>query len=86
MAMQQMGRTLRETIHGNPGERRSLPGGLLVALVPADNLPADNPIKYWAQPIEGQPWPADTAAWAESVGVGLWAGDVGLCRMPAVGE
>jgi hypothetical protein len=79
----QMARTTRETIHGNPGERRLLPANTLVVLVPASNLPPDSPIKYWAHPVEGHPWPTETKAWAEDVGVGLHADDVALVRMPA---
>jgi hypothetical protein len=79
----QMARTTRETIHGNPGERRSLPANILVVLIPASNLPANSPIKYWAHPVERHPWPAETKAWAEDVGVGLHANDVALVKMPA---
>ena len=69
--------------HGNPGERRLLPANTLVVLVPASNLPPDSPIKYWAHPVEGHPWPAETKAWAEDVGVGLHADDVAFVKMPA---
>jgi hypothetical protein len=69
------GRTLRETVHGNPGERRVLPAGTRVALRSADNLPEDSLTKWWAHPLEGHPWPLDTAAWAR-IGVGLCQGDV----------
>ena len=79
----QMARTTRETIHGNPGERRILPANTLVVLIPAANLPPDSPIKHWAHPVEGHPWPAETEAWAEDVGVGLHADDVALAKMPA---
>jgi hypothetical protein len=76
----QMARTTRKTVHGNPGERRNLPANILVAIIPASNLPPDSPIKYWAHPVEGHPWPAETKAWAEDVGVGLHADDVTLLR------
>jgi hypothetical protein len=79
----QMARTTRETVHGNPGERRILPVNTLVVLVPASNLPPASPIKNWAHPVEGYPWPAETEAWAEDVGVGLHADDVALVKMPA---
>lgn len=79
----QMARTTVETIHGNPGEQRILPANTLVVVVPATNLPSDSPIKYWAYPVEGHPWPAETEAWAEDVGVGLSAADVALVKMPA---
>ena len=80
----QMARTTRETVHGNPGERRILPANTLVVIEPASNLPPDSPIKYWASPVGGHPWPAETEAWAEDVGVGLHEEDVALVRMPAV--
>jgi hypothetical protein len=80
----QMARTTHETVHGNPGERRILPANTLVALQPAANLPQDNLIKYWAHPVEGHPWPAETAAWAHDVGVGLAAEDVAFVKMPAL--
>jgi hypothetical protein len=79
----QMARTTGETIHGNPGERRILPANTLVVIVPATNLPPDSPIKYWAYPVNGLPWPAETEAWADNVGVGLGADDVALVKMPA---
>jgi hypothetical protein len=79
----QMARTTRETVHGNPGERRILPVNTLVVIIPASNLPPVSPIKYWAHPVVGYPWPAETEAWAEDVGVGLYADDVALVKMPA---
>jgi len=79
----QMACTTCETIHGNPGERRILPANTLIAIEPASNLPADNLIKWWAQPVKGHPWPNDTEEWAEDVGVGLHAEDVALVKMPA---
>ena len=79
----QMARTARETVHGNPGERRLLPANTLIVVIPASNLPSDSPIKYWAHPVEGHPWPAETKAWAEDVGVGLHADDVAFVKMPA---
>ena len=81
-----MARTSRETIHGNPGERRILPADTLVAIVPASNLPPDSPIKHWACPVSGHPWPAETEAWAQDVGVGLSADDVTIVGMPALPE
>lgn len=59
----------RETIHGNPGEKRVLPIGAICAVQPASNLPPDSPIKFWAMPVRG--WPDDTMAWAYGPGVGL---------------
>ena len=79
----QMARTTRETVHGNPGERRVLPANTLIVVIPASNLPPDSPIKYWAHPVEGHHWPAETEAWAEDVGVGLHSDDVALVKMPA---
>lgn len=79
----QMARTTRETVHGNPGERRLLPVNTLVLIEPASNLPPDTVIKYWAYPVNGHPWPAETEAWAEDVGVGLHEDDVALVKMPA---
>ena len=80
----QTARTTRETIHGNPGERRILPANTMVAIYPAANLPPDSLIKFWAYPVEGHPWPADTEAWAEDVGVGLAAEDVAFVKIPAL--
>ena len=79
----QMARTTGETIHGNPGERRILPANTLVVIIPATNLPPHCLIKYWAYPVKGHPWPTETEAWAEDVGVGLSADDVAFVRMPA---
>jgi hypothetical protein len=79
----QMARTTRETVHGNPGERRVLPTNTRIVVIPASNLPPDSLIKYWAHPVEGHPWPAETKAWVEDVGVGLHADDVALVKMPA---
>ena len=79
----QMARTTRETVHGNLGERRVLPANTLIVVIPASNLPPDSPIKYWAHPVEGHLWPAETEAWAEDVGVGLHADDVAFVKMPA---
>lgn len=79
----QMARTTRETIHGNPGERRILAASTLIVVIPASNLTTDSPIKYWAHPVEGHSWPAETEAWAEDVGVGLHADDVALVKMLA---
>ena len=79
----EMARTTRETVHGNPGERRILPANTLVVVIPASNLLPDSLIKYWAHPVEGYPWPAETEAWAEDVGVGLHGDDVALVKMPA---
>jgi hypothetical protein len=72
----QTARTNRETIHGNPGERRILPANTLVALVAAANLPPNSPIQFWAHPVDGHPWPAETVNWAQDAGVGLHADDV----------
>ena len=71
--------TANATTHGNPGERRILPKGLRVEIIPATNLPDDSPIKWWAHPLPGHVWRTDIAAWAEDVGVGLHADDV--CRI-----
>lgn len=71
-----IGRTTVETIHGNPGERRTLPVGLLVELTAATNLPPDAQIIYWARPLPLHPWPVKTAQWATDVGVGLRESDV----------
>jgi hypothetical protein len=78
------GITTKETIHGNPGERRVLPAGLRVRLEPATNLPADSKIRWWAFPLPrafataGTAWAPETRQWAEDVGVGLEAEDVGV--------
>jgi len=82
----QMARTTCETIHGNPGERRILPVNTLIAIEPASNLPADNPIKWWAHRVKGHPWPKETEEWAEDVGVGLHAEDVALVKMQPTAE
>ncbi|KKM76665.1 hypothetical protein LCGC14_1377890 [marine sediment metagenome] len=74
------GVTQTDTRHGNPCEFRELPAGILVKLIPATNLPPDSAIKFWAHPLPDNPWPTDTAAWAESVGVGLEADDVAWIR------
>ena len=77
-----IGKTRGETIHGNPGESRRLPAGIIVGLLRASNLPPDSPIKWWAHPLpvgvipDPVEWPANTVAWARDVGVGLHAGDV----------
>lgn len=72
------GKTLTETIHGNPGEKRILPAGLKVELRLATNLPVDSSIKFWASPISGHTWPLKTATWAATVGVGLSFADVSI--------
>ena len=79
----QMARTTRETIHGNPGERRVLPVNTLIAIEPASNLAAESVIKWWAHPVNGHPWPTETEQWAEDVGVGLRADDVAFVKTPA---
>lgn len=71
-----IGITKTETHHGNPGERRILPAEMRVRLERADNLPPESEIVWWARPLPGYPWNSDTAAWAETVGVGLYADDV----------
>jgi hypothetical protein len=71
-------RITKESHHGNPGERRVLPVGALAVVVPADNLPPDSPIKFWAKPLitgAAGGWPKETEQWAEDVGVGLAADD-----------
>jgi hypothetical protein len=77
----QLARTTRNTIHGNPGERRILPGATFVAIYPASNLPPDSLIKFWAYPVQGHPWPIETEKWAEDVGVGLAETDVVVVKM-----
>jgi hypothetical protein len=72
----QTARTIRETVHGNPGEQRVLPANIIIAVVPATNLPPDSPIQFWAHPVDGHPWSAETANWAQDAGVGLHADDV----------
>lgn len=67
------GITLDDTIHGNPGEKRVLPAGTKVRLETADNIPEGG---YWAHPLDGHPWPKETEAWAESVGVHLMPEDI----------
>ena len=69
--------------HEKKGRRRILPANTLVVIVPAANLPSHCLIQYWAYPVEGHSWPAETEAWAEDVGVGLTADDVALVKMPA---
>lgn len=77
-----LGRTLLETHHGNPGEHRVLPCGILVRLIKATNIPQDSPIKWWAHPYWDQErrnlWPKETESWANGPGVGLHATDVRL--------
>lgn len=75
-----VGITLRDTIHGNPGERRILFANTKVKLVPATNLPPGSEVVYWAHPLARHPWLADTARWAKDVGVGLKRGDVTLAE------
>lgn len=67
------GQTLKETHHGNPGERRILPAGILVELQPASNLPSSSPIKYWASPLPDHPWPKDTLSGRTTLASGcMW--------------
>lgn len=69
-------RIIRESIWGNPGERRVLPVGALCVVVPADNLPA--PLRYWAAPLPdgaASGWTEAAAAWAADVGVLLERSD-----------
>ncbi len=75
-----LARTIKETVHGNPGERRILPANTIILVEPASNLPADSQIKYWVHPVpvEGHDWPKNTQEWAADVGVGLYANDVEL--------
>jgi hypothetical protein len=75
-----LARTTQQTIHGNPGERRCLPAGLLIYIAPASNLPESSSVKFWAQPVPGfeHAWPQETLDWAENVGVGLEYNDVAL--------
>jgi hypothetical protein len=47
-----IGVTRQQTVHGNPGERRMLPAGMLILVVPADNQPDDSEIKWWAHPLQ----------------------------------
>jgi hypothetical protein len=71
-------RTIRETQHGNPGERRMLPVGALCVVVPADNVPPSDPPRFWASPlIRGKAggWPDATADWSDGPGVMLERGD-----------
>lgn len=70
------GVTVVETKHGNPGEKRSLPAGIKVQIIPATNLPADSEIKFWAHPLKEHPWSESLAMWAINVGVGLRETDV----------
>jgi len=58
----------------------------LIAIEPASNLQANNLIKWWAHPLTGHPWPSDTEAWAENVGVGLHANDVAIVITPGKGS
>lgn len=81
-----LGMTTKETMHGNPGEHRSLPAGMLVALELATNLPEASKIKYWARPVAVRPWPQATEDWALDVGVGLGAEDVEVLRLDIKSE
>jgi hypothetical protein len=74
----QFGVTKGETVHGNPGEQRTLPAGIRVRLLPAKNLPSGSDIKWWAYPVQQNEWPEDTEEWARNVGVGLGDDDVEL--------
>jgi len=68
--------TTRQTVHGNPGEKRILEAGTRIQIEPATNLPSDSPIKWWASPLASAPWNIQTAQWAADIGVGLTAEDV----------
>lgn len=72
------GFTLKETHHGNPGEKLILTKGIVVNLRLATNLPGNSPVKYWASPARGFKWPAKTVQWARDVGVGLLDEDVSV--------
>ncbi len=78
------GRTVRETIHGQPEHRITLPAGVPVRLRSADNLSPDVPIVWWASPIdrsfEACPDAVVLTSWASSPGLGLQAADVRLDR------
>lgn len=74
----QVGFTTKETIHGNPGERRVLPKGIKVRAIHAYNLPETSEIKYWVYPLPNFEflWPQATLDWCESVGVGLTSSEI----------
>ncbi len=78
------GRTVRETMHGDPGQRITLPAGVPVRLTPATNLPPDSPIVYWAHPIglsfQACPDYVELERWSGNAGLGLQAADVRLDR------
>ena len=70
--------TLRETAHGDAGQRLILPAGVTVNVKPASNLPDDSKIKWWASPCSVVGWSTDLVDWAEGPGVGLYEEDVRL--------
>lgn len=73
-------RTLKTTYHGNPGERRALPAGLVIEVRSVTNLPGrSSKIKWWAFPLPGLKsfwWPLETIEWANGPGIGLETGDI----------
>ena len=74
-----LGITIQQTKHGAPGVEVTLKAGVYVELTPADNLPADSPIKWWAHECRldvRHAWPIRLLRVAETIGVGLHAGDV----------
>ena len=68
-----IGITKTNTYHG---ERLLLPAATRIELKPADNLPDESKIKYWAHPLPDHQWSVELTLWAESVGVGLYEEEV----------
>jgi hypothetical protein len=71
--------TTKETTHNSGGGLYyALPKHTYVSLKPADNLPQDSEIKYWAEPLhDNDPnWTGELIGIADCIGVGLHESDV----------
>ena len=66
-------RTRIELVYGNPGERRTIPAGTRVRVVPASNLPGGG---FWIEPDDPTAVGADVMAWAEGPGCHARADDL----------
>lgn len=63
--------TIQDTRHGEPGNTVLIPSGTLVELEPADNMPDDSHIKWWATVPD-----KSTMEKLEIIGIGLGVDDV----------
>lgn len=68
--------TIQDTRHGEPGNTILIPAGTLVELEPADNLPDDSHIKWWAT-VLNEPLQSKTK-FLDAIGIGLHTNDVQL--------